>query len=173
MKAHLRTTLILASLATTLPAQNTTDDARGALERALLIEQQEGDLATAQKAYEALLRDQQAKPVHDNAALHLGSLLWRLGKRDAARPMLERAAQAGGELAQRAEQVLQSDSVAMQGQQERIERARALIARMDELTARPRKADGKWDPKTTKKIRDLSGELQNLGKAAVLSLIHI
>ncbi|MGK0350979.1 MAG: hypothetical protein ACJAYX_001655, partial [Planctomycetota bacterium] len=84
MKAHLKKTLALAILAATLPAQTT--DYAAALQRAELIERQEGDLGAAQLAYEALL-DQDAVPqaVETVAQFNLGSLLWRLGKRDEAR----------------------------------------------------------------------------------------
>jgi HEAT repeat protein len=136
MKAHLKKTLALAILAATLPAQTT--DYAAALQRAELIERQEGDLGAAQLAYEALL-DQDAVPqaVETVAQFNLGSLLWRLGKRDEARVILTKVTARGGKLANNAKLILASESAEAQGKQERIERARAILKRIAELREQP------------------------------------
>jgi HEAT repeat protein len=136
MKAHLKKTLALAILAATLPAQTT--DYTAALQRAELIERQEGDLGAAQLAYEALL-DADAVPqaVETVAQFNLGSLLWRLGKRDEARVILTKVTARGGKLANNAKLMLASESAEAQGKLERIERARAILKRIAELREQP------------------------------------
>lgn len=161
MKAHLKKTLALAILAATLPAQTT--DYAAALQRAELIERQEGDLGAAQLAYEALL-DADAVPqaVHTVAQFNLGSLLWRLGKRDEARQILDTVVAADGAFAVAAVALLQSESQEAQGEQERVARARAIIKRYAELIAQ--------QPVTTYDTSNLETELGQLGKAAAQAI---
>lgn len=158
MKAHLKKTIALAILAATLPAQTT--DYTAALQRAELIERQEGDLGAAQKAYEALL-DADAVPqaVHTVAQFNLGSLLWRLGKRDEARVILTKVTVGGSELANNAKLILASDSAEAQGKLERIERARAIIKRYAELRGQTN-------------TNHLLAELRQLGSAAAQAMVE-
>jgi len=135
MKNPTHTTFALAMLAAALPAQATAraQDATAALQRARLIERQEGDLEQAIAAYRELLQDDGAMAVHDRASLRLGALLWRLGQRDEATPLLQAAVQAGGDVAVEANAVLQSDERAQQDSKEREQKAEALLDRIEEL----------------------------------------
>lgn len=121
---------VAASLLVALPAQ---DQATQALQRAQLLEQQEGDLAAAQQAYRALLADAAASAVHGEAALRLGTLLWRLEQREAATPLLQQAVAAGGDVAARANAVLQGQDVEGKQQAELMAKAEALAKRIVEL----------------------------------------
>jgi len=118
---------VAASLLVALPAQ---DAATKALQRAQLLEQQEGDLAAAQQAYRALLADASASAVHGEAALRLGTLLWRLEQRDAATPFLQQAVAAGGDVAMRANAVLQGQDAEGKQQAELLAKAEALAGRL-------------------------------------------
>lgn len=122
---------VAASLLVALPAQ---DHAQKALQRAQLLEQQEGDLAAAQQAYRSLLADASAKGVHAATALSLGTLLWRLEQHDAATPFLHQAVAAGGDLGARANALLQGQDSEGKQQAERMAKAQALAARVTELT---------------------------------------
>ena len=158
MKAHLKKTLALAILAATLPAQG--NDHTAALQRAQLLEQQEGDLAAAQTAYTALLDDAKAPPaVHQAAYWHLASLEWQIGKRDDARDMLGKVVAGGGAFADAAKTLLQSDSQEAQGKQERVERARAILKRIAEVY-------GKAD------TQHLVTGLHQLGNAAAQAIVE-
>ena len=121
---------VAASLLVALPAQ---DQATQALQRAQLLEQQEGDLAAAQQAYRALLADAAASAVHGEAALRLGTLLWRLEQREAATPLLQQAVAAGGDVAARANAVLQGQDAEGKQQAELLAKAEALAKRIVEL----------------------------------------
>jgi hypothetical protein len=167
MKAHLNKLLALAVLAATLPAQSPTEGNEYAarLQRAQLLEQQEGDLTSAQSAYTALLDDSKApQSVHESAYWHLAALEWRLGKRDDARVMLTNVINAGGEFAEAAQALLKSESAEAQGKQERVQRARAIIKRYAELTAQ--------QPAVTPETMNLDSELRQLGKAAAQAIVE-
>lgn len=122
--------IVAASLLVALPAQ---DQAQKALQRAQLLEQQEGDLAAAQQAYRGLLADASANAVHGEAALRLGTLLWRLEQRDAATPLLQQAVAAGGDVTARANAVLQGQDAEGKQQAELLAKAEALAKRIVEL----------------------------------------
>ena len=167
MKAHLNKLLALAVLAATLPAQSPTEGNEYAarLQRAQLLEQQEGDLTSAQSAYTALLDDSKApQSVHESAYWHLAALEWRLGKRDDARVMLAKVIHTKGEFAEAAQALLQSESAEAQGEQERMQRARAIIKRVAERIAQR--------PAITHSNHDLAEELQQLGKAAAQAIVE-
>ncbi|HZN40040.1 MAG TPA: HEAT repeat domain-containing protein [Planctomycetota bacterium] len=166
MNTHLRTMAAAALLAALVPAQ-TTDAAR-ALARARVIEEQEGDLKEAESAYRTLLGDAAASAVHGEAALRLGAMLWRLDKKDDGKPFLERAVAAGGDVAAQATAVLQGQSEAGKQAQERREKARALVNRIDDLSWKPRDANGQLDEGTTLALRDLKW----LGEDAASALVE-
>lgn len=121
---------VAASLLVALPGQ---DAATKALQRAQLLEQQEGDLAAAQQAYRALLADAAASAVHGEAALRLGTVLWRLEQRDTATPLLQQAVATGGDVAARANAVLQGQDAESKQQAELLAKAEALAKRIVEL----------------------------------------
>lgn len=125
-----RVVFCAAVLAALLPAQ---DAGQQALARAQLLEQQEGDLAAAQAAYRALLADTQASAQHGEAALRLGTLLWRLDQKDDGKPFLDRAVAAGGDVAARATLVLQGEGEQGKLAQERLAKARAIVERLVDL----------------------------------------
>jgi hypothetical protein len=124
---------IFAALIPVLRAQAT--DAAARLARAQLIEEQEGDLRTADREYRALLDSKDADAVHGETALRLGRMLWRLGRQDEGRPFLERAVAAGGEIATAATAVLQGQGPEGKQAQEIAEKVKDAIARnaMDDL----------------------------------------
>ena len=134
--------LLLAAIVSAQTGTETPAAPAAALARAQLLEAQEGDLPAAMAAYRTILDDAQAQPAHQAAALRLGSLLWRLDQEDAGKPFLERAATLGGELGAKATAVLQGQGDAERLQQERLTRARALVARITELCAENRTTTG-------------------------------
>ncbi|MBL8738896.1 MAG: HEAT repeat domain-containing protein [Planctomycetes bacterium] len=155
--------IVAASLLVALPAQ---DPPTKALQRAQLLEQQEGDLAAAQQAYRSLLADATAKAVHAEAALGLGTLLWRLEQHNAATPFLQQAVAAGGDVGARANDVLQGQDPEGTQQAERLAKAQALAARVTELTP--------WGAPTEEQKRRLSAvtaELRLLGSIAARAAI--
>ncbi|MBL8725745.1 MAG: HEAT repeat domain-containing protein [Planctomycetes bacterium] len=115
------------------PAQ----DAAAQLQRAQLLERQEGDLRAAEAAYRQVLGDPAAAAAHQGAALRLGALLWRLDRRDEARPFLDRAVAAGGDGAAEAQALLQGQGDAASAEAARLERARQLLQRLEELVNAP------------------------------------
>lgn len=129
----MNTTLRTLLCATLLAAVTVGQDP--ALARARLLEQQEGDLHAAEQAYRALLGDAVAKDVQQQAALQLGTMLWRLDRKDEAKDLLERAAAGGGEIAAEAQAVLQGKGEVSQQEQERMARAQALVDRALHLLA--------------------------------------
>ncbi|MCC7399040.1 MAG: HEAT repeat domain-containing protein [Planctomycetes bacterium] len=142
-------------------------DPAALLARATLIEEQEGDLDQAERAYRALLADQAAAAVQDAAALRLGALLWRLDRRDEARPLLDRAVAAGGDVAAKAAAVLQG-----QGDAERLERARAMVQRITGLVYITKQPDGSFDPATAEALATNENGLDWLGDAAVQAVLE-
>lgn len=149
---------VAASLLVALPAQ---DQATQALQRAQLLEQQEGDLAAAQQAYRALLADAAASSVHGEAALRLGTLLWRLEQREAATPFLQQAVAAGGDVATRANAVLQGQDAEGKQQAELLAKAEALAKRITELTPIAPPTE-----KEQQRLDAVAGELRLLGPIA-------
>lgn len=156
--------VVAASLLVAVPAQ---DAATKALQRAQLLEQQEGDLAAAQQAYRALLADASASAVHGEAALRLGTLLWRLEQRDAATPFLQQAVAAGGDVAVRANAVLQGQDAEGKQQAELLAKAEALAKRIVELTP--------FLPPTEKvqqRLDEVRGELRMIGPVAAQAAVQ-
>lgn len=149
---------VAASLLVALPAQ---DQATQALQRAQLLEQQEGDLTAAQQAYRGLLADASASAVHGEAALRLGTLLWRLEQREAATPLLQQAVAAGGDIAARANAVLQGRDAESMQQAELLVRAQALAARTVELVP-----IGLASEPERERLQQVLSELRQLGPIA-------
>ncbi|MGE3174078.1 MAG: hypothetical protein AB7O97_15735 [Planctomycetota bacterium] len=123
-------TVVRAALccAFSLAGSASAQDVAAALQRAVLIEQREGDLAAAEQAYRAVLADvpTDAAALGAEAALRLGELLWRLERRDEAAPFLQQAQAAGGDVGARAGAVLEGRAGA--GQDPAIaERVRELL----------------------------------------------
>lgn len=124
MNTSLRTMLCAALLA----AMSMAQDGAAALQRARLLERQEGDLRAAEQAYRAIVGDAKAAAaVQQEAALRLGELLWRLDRKDEAKPLLERAAAGGGACAAAAQALLQGKGEGDRQQQERRVRAHELV----------------------------------------------
>lgn len=160
--------LVLSSLlafVAALPAQ----DPAAALARAQLLERQEGDLRAAEAAYRAVLADPAAKAVHAAAALRLGALLWRLERRDDARPLLEQAVAAGGELAAEANAVLQGQGDAASTAAARLLRARALVSRLEDLVG---PSPTIRNEATGRAIDDAARDLRWLGEAAATAVVE-
>jgi hypothetical protein len=122
--------LLLAAPVPALRCQ--APDAQAQLARAQLIEEQEGDLRSAEREYRALLDNKAAGAVHAEAALRLGRMLWRLDKKDDGRPFLERAVAAGGAVAAAATAVLQGQGPEGKQAQEIAEKAKDAIDRLTE-----------------------------------------
>lgn len=154
---------VAASLLVALPAQ---DQATQALQRAQLLEQQEGDLAAAQQAYRALLADAAASAVHGEAALRLGTLLWRLEQREAATPLLQQAVGAGGDVAARANAVLQGQDAEGKQQAELLARAEALAKRIVELVPHGQPSEAQQQ-----RIEGILAELRTLGPIAARAAV--
>lgn len=156
-------------LAVVTPAQD-AGTPQAALARAQLLEQQEGDLAQAEQAYRALLAAPEAAAVHGAAALRLGALLWRLERREEARPLLEQAVAAGGYIAAQAQALLQGQGPDAQQEAARKERAQLLIQRIEILCHQGRDADGKLTNTTHQALASVQRELDTLDAAASAAL---
>lgn len=170
MNHALRTTLAVAVLTTLAPSQRTDER----LARLVLIEQQEGDLRTAEAGYRELLADADATALHADAALRLGTLLWRLERRADATPFLQRAAQASGAIGDAATKVLQGQGDSDKAAQERLVHARAVVARLDDLLQTERASASTRSPADSenlvKVIASTERELSFLGDAAATAL---
>ncbi len=90
------TFFVAAALAADVFAQNPTQkDARAELSAAIAVEEQQGDLAAAERLYRELLNSSALSvPARALANQRLGSLLQRLGRADDAKPFLEAAQRA-------------------------------------------------------------------------------
>lgn len=129
-----------AVLAVQVPAQTTQPEGGGvpgvaALARVQVIEEQEGDLAAAEREYRALLARPAAEvaaAVRQEAQLRLGRLLLRLGRADDARGVLQQAAQGGGLLAAEARHLLQGQGPEGERQAQLRERARVILRSLDD-----------------------------------------
>ncbi|MEZ6036244.1 MAG: tetratricopeptide repeat protein [Planctomycetota bacterium] len=141
------------------------------LERAQLIEEREGDLAAAEKAYRDLLADPAAVAVHDRAALRLGALLWRLDRRDEAEPLLQRAAQADELLRLAAAKVRGETGEAAKIEQERAARATALVERYVDVLSSRRDDKGALTDAASSKLRQLGDEMDRLSDATAAAII--
>ncbi len=169
MNTLLRSTWAAALCVAAVSAQ--APDAAAALARAQLLENQEADLSAAEQAYRALLADGNAAAAHGEAALRLGTLLWRLDRKDDGKPFLERAAAAGGTIAEQATAVLQGQGEQGKQAQERLDKARALVALYQELTERPRDDKGAWDEATSRRRTEVSKDLRWLGSQAAQAIV--
>ena len=96
MKTTAITFFVAAALAADVFAQNPTQkDARAELSAAIAVEEQQGDLAAAERLYRELLNSSALSvPARALANQRLGSLLQRLGRADDAKPFLEAAQRA-------------------------------------------------------------------------------
>ena len=96
MKTTAITFFVAAALAADVFAQNPTQkDARAELSAAIAVEEQQGDLAAAERMYRELLNSSALSvPARALANQRLGSLLQRLGRADDAKPFLEAAERA-------------------------------------------------------------------------------
>lgn len=131
MNTTLKTMLSAALLAAFASGQ----DPAGALQRAQVLEQQEGDLKAAEQAYRALvdgITPAAAPDVQQQAALRLGTLLWRLDQKDEGKRYLQMARLGGGALAEAAQAVLDGKTEAGQQEQERAARAQALVDKLSD-----------------------------------------
>ncbi len=130
-----------------------------ALDRARLIEEQEGDLAAAEKAYRALLDDPQTAPaVRVQATLRLGALLQRLGRQDEASALLEPLVAGGGEAGASAQAILSGQSGTAQQEQELRARAATLTDRAFDLQREQQRAPGSspnWQETWNQTTQDL------------------
>jgi HEAT repeat protein len=145
-------------LAAPVPAlRSQTLDAQAQLARAQLIEEQEGDLRSAEREYRALLDNKDAGAVHAEAALRLGRMLWRLDKKDDGRPFLERAVAAGGAVAAAATAVLQGQGPEGKQAQEIAQQAKDAIDRLTEHKP---------------PVGDPAADLTWLGPAAMPTILH-
>jgi len=176
MKNLLRTTSAAALLAALVPAQN-HDEAMKALARANVVETHEGDLVAAEASYRALLADPARGAAHGEAALRLGSLLWRLDRRDDATPFLQRAAAAGGAIGTEAQRVLQGQGDSDQAAAERLTRARAVVARLVGLVRSrhqlsPADRPAIQDEAIERSIDDTIRELHFFGDAAAAAVVE-
>ncbi|MBL8750351.1 MAG: hypothetical protein JNK78_14400, partial [Planctomycetes bacterium] len=177
MNEALRTMLAIAVLTTLAPSQGkalAAADPR--LARLQLIEEQEGDLRAAEAGYRALLAARDAAAVHAEASLRLGTLLWRLDRRDDATPFLQAAASAGSTTGEAATKVLQGQGDSDKAAQERLVRARALTARLDSLLMRERQPQASLSPaeqeELNKAMAAATKELTFLGDAAATALVE-
>lgn len=152
------TIVATALLAALVPAQDGS-----ALTRAQVLERNEGDLRAAEQAYRALLADPQQASQHAEAALRLGTLLWRLDRKDEARPLLERAAQAGGPLGAQANAVLQGQGDEAKQAAERLVRAQALVEQLE--------LDRRQGPRAEQPLRHCPLDLLALGSEGATALI--
>jgi hypothetical protein len=150
-----------------VPAQ--TGDATAALARAKVLEAQEGDLKAAEQAYRALLSEKDAA-VQQEAALRLGSLLWKLDQKDAGKPFLEQAVAMGGEFGAQATAVLQGQSEAALQEQEQLVKARAMLDRITELWYSQRDGNGALDTGTQQSLGEAVRDLKWNGKVAAQTI---
>jgi len=110
-----------------LPAQD-QKDARAALARAVVIEEQELDVARAVAEYRRLAGDATVPDeLRAQARLRLGMALLRTGQEAEGSRLLEELARGGGELAERARGALAADQVHDQTMQRRVEAAVQLM----------------------------------------------
>jgi hypothetical protein len=169
MKRTLRTGATVALFATSLWAQTPGSGSASAstpqerLARAQLIAAQEHDVAGAEAAYRALLDDPAASAVHGASALQLGAMLWRLDQRDAAKPFLERAVAAGGETGAAATAILQGQGDDAKLAQQRLTKARALVALFADLHSGARDEKGRL-------VDDLDGRRRSTVRADLRTL---
>ncbi|MEO6597148.1 MAG: hypothetical protein ABIP94_20585, partial [Planctomycetota bacterium] len=164
MNTRLRTTLaatLLVALVPEMVSAQATDPASSLL-RAKVLEEQEGDLKAAELAYRGLLDAVTTGPVQAEAALRLGSMLWRLDRKHDATPFLERATAAGGDGAAQATAVLKGQGEAGKQAQERLGRAKALVERVLNLYPRGQAAQAE--------LSEAERELTWLGEAAATAL---
>ncbi len=150
-----------------VPAQ--TGDATAALARAKVLEAQEGDLKAAEQAYRALVSNEDTA-VQQEAALRLGSLLWKLDQKDAGKPFLEQAVAMGGEFGAQATAVLQGQSEAALQEQEQLVKARAMLDRITELWYSQRDGNGALDTGTQQSLEEAVRDLKWNGKVAAQTI---
>jgi hypothetical protein len=141
------------------------------LARARLLEQQEGDLAAAERAYRDLLAQQGSGAIAEDAALALGSLLWRLGRTDDAKPLLQRVVAAGGERGAQAQRLLEGkDEVASQ-QREQLQRAQDVVRRIGDLAYRRRAVPDHEHATFDSAIKTSVADLLTMGDAGAAALV--
>lgn len=169
MNRTTRTGLLAAVLAVVTPAQDASTP-QAALARAQLLEQQEGDLAQAEQAYRALLAAPDAAAVHPAAALRLGAMLWRLERREDARPLLEQAVAGGGAIAEEAQALLQGQGPDAQQEAARQEQARMLVQRLYYLLQRPLDGEGKLANEDREAVAHVEKKLDTIGASASIAL---
>jgi hypothetical protein len=176
-KHPLWTALLLA--AAVVPAQQdpktpppaSAADLQKQFARAQLLEQHEGDLGAAERAYRAILEAGATGPLAAQTNLALGTLLWRLARVDDAEPFLAQAIAAGGELGQRAQALRDGQDEAAKFLQAQHEKARLLRDRLQDIASqkrnRPEVEHGFFD-KTLATVRD---DLWSLGEAGATAVI--
>jgi hypothetical protein len=109
-------------------AQDTKQDPRAALLRAVVIEEQEHDLASAIAEYTRLAQDAQLPAaVRAEAKLRLGLAQLRSGREAEGKATLLAVVEVGGEVGERARKVLAGSEASADEMRARIERALALF----------------------------------------------
>ncbi len=139
--------------------------------RAQLLEQHEGDLGAAERAYRAILEAGATGPLAAQTNLALGTLLWRLARVDDAEPFLAQAIAAGGELGQRAQALRDGQDEAAKFLQAQHEKARLLCDRLQDIAWQKRnrpEVEHEHFDKTLATVRD---DLWSLGEAGATAVI--
>ncbi|MCA8966445.1 MAG: HEAT repeat domain-containing protein [Planctomycetes bacterium] len=170
MKPKLTTWAAALLIAATVPAQRSM--LRDALDRAVLLERQEGDLTAAEKAYRELLAGHTDDAVAAEAALHLGELLTRLDKKDEARQFLQQAATAGGEVGKTAQAVLDGQDPQSKAAQARLADARELVAKLQSIVWQQHQAPSKEVADGFETARStLTADLLRCGEAGAVAML--
>lgn len=127
----MRNLLSIGVLAALPMAALHAQDARPELQRAIVVEEQEHDLGQAEALYRKLLEHGALGDAERaQVALHLGRVLQRLGKAEEATAMLQRAAKAGGDVAQQAQKALAAQGQDGEREKELRAKARELVGRV-------------------------------------------
>lgn len=141
------------------------------LARARLLEQQEGDLAAAERAYRDLLAQQGSGAIAEDAALALGSLLWRLGRTDDAEPLLKRVVAAGGERGAQAQRLLDGEDQVSIRQREQLAKAKGVVDRISSLTWQRRGKPEHEHATYDSAIKTFVADLLAMGNAGAVALV--
>ncbi len=107
MKNTTKTTVLLLLATTSARIAPAQADVRAQLTRAVVIEEDERDVARAAAEYRKVAAAATDAALRAEASLRLGSALLAMGKKDEARAALAPVAAAGGALAERAKAMLQ------------------------------------------------------------------
>lgn len=139
--------------------------------RAQLLEQHEGDLGAAERAYRAILEAGATGPLAAQTNLALGTLLWRLARVDDAEPFLAQAIAAGGEIGQRAQALRDGQDEAAKFLQAQHEKARLLRDRLQDIASQKRNRPEVELPYYDKTLATVRDDLRSLGEAGATAVI--